>query len=113
QRFASDKPDCPGNIQSRITKSGSTRFTSSCACSAVAASVMSYPACRRLIASSSAIADSSSTTSTLLIADSFNHGLNDLRRAMSHVGTFDNVNNYFGQVRRVIADALNRFGHPN
>src|SRR4029079_11764239 len=77
------------------------------------ATLTSKPAWRRLIAISSAIAGSSSTTRIRLMCPglpSANHGLDHPHRIVANVGPLDDVDDLLGEVLGVVADTLDRLG---
>src|SRR5262245_41630259 len=107
-RLASDRPDSPGSIQSSTTRSGRTRSTSACAWSTEPAMVTSYPAWRRLMQISSAIADSSSITRMRLMVSllSADHCLDGRDGIVADVHALDHVDDHLGQVLGVVAHPL-------
>src|SRR3954469_20849427 len=108
-RLASETPDSPGSIQSRITRSGSSLRMAASASSALEARTTWCPACCRLIASNSWICGSSSTTRMVAPISGA-----ELRRVgVADVGALDDVNDIFGHVLRVVADALDGLGDPH
>src|SRR3954469_26024147 len=108
-RLASETPDSPGSIQSRITRSGSSLRIAASASSTLEARTTWCPACCRLIASNSWICGSSSTTRMVAPISGA-----ELRRVgVADVGALDDVNDIFGHVLRVVADALDGLGDPD
>src|SRR5690606_12238214 len=117
---------------SRI-RSGSCASISRCAAAPSSAQIGSKPLCRRFTAISSAIADSSSTTRTrgffmswiwrarlplhrgCKAADarrgwSLQGGFAFGHRSMPHIGTLDDVDDEFGNVLGMVANALDGLG---
>src|SRR4029079_2211082 len=77
------------------------------------ATLTSKPAWRRLIAISSAIAGSSSTTRIRLMCPgllSADHGLDHPHRIVANVGSLDDVDDLLREVLGMVADALDRLG---
>src|SRR6185312_8879932 len=113
---ASASPDCPGNIQSSSTRSGSARRICACALSASATACTAKPASASDSRNNSWIAGSSSTTRIeVFIPDaaigSFRDlGANLLGGRVADILASDRLYDVLGHVLGVIADALDRLG---
>src|SRR6478672_4367346 len=111
---ASCTPLCPGSIQSSRITSGNTVSSSRWAAAPSSAHTGCMPLCRRLTETNSAMEGSSSTIRTrgrfFMAAGSADDRFDLLHGGMPDVRTLDHVDDEFGDVLGVIADALYGLG---